>query len=140
MKNRLSFLLILTLFLVTRHVDSNAQWVVGFHDSSIPFISGGYEFKEKIKVEVRPSINMLFEFMMLEGIGTYDIMESDNYEFYGGVGGRIGESLYGLVVPVGINLYPFQDKSFGFHMEMAPILGEEFLLRGSWGIRYRFGE
>jgi hypothetical protein len=44
----------------------------------------------------------------------------------------------GLVVPLGINIYPLTTKQFGFHIELAPIIGESGVLRGSWGIRYRF--
>jgi len=56
---------------------------------------------------------------------------------YAGLGGRI-RILEGIVVPVSLNIYPFENKSFGFQIELAPILRESSLLRGSWGIRYRF--
>jgi hypothetical protein len=48
----------------------------------------------------------------------------------------------GLVIPVGLNIFPFETKSFGFHIELSPIIAfdDEALLRGSWGIRYRFLE
>ena len=42
-----------------------------------------------------------------------------------------------VVVPIGLNIYPFSSKAFGFQMELAPIIGDD-VLRGSWGIRYRF--
>jgi hypothetical protein len=42
------------------------------------------------------------------------------------------------VVPIGVNIYPFSNKNFGFHIELAPIIGWDDVLRGSWGIRYRF--
>ncbi len=44
----------------------------------------------------------------------------------------------GVVIPVGLNIYPFTNKKFGFHIEAAPVIGEDFILRDSWGIRYRF--
>lgn len=44
----------------------------------------------------------------------------------------------GIVIPVGLNIYPLPFKNFGFHMELAAIAGDGGILRGSWGIRYRF--
>jgi len=44
------------------------------------------------------------------------------------------------VIPVGLNIYPFENKSFGFQMEIAGLIGEVDILRGSTGIRYRFNK
>ena len=37
-----------------------------------------------------------------------------------------------------IYLVPLPTKDFGFQIELAPIIGELNILRGSLGIRYRF--
>jgi len=68
---------------------------------------------------------------------TYDIFNKDYYEFYAGLGGRI-TTFAGVVIPIGLNIYPFAVKNFGFHIELAPIIGDSAILRGSWGIRYKF--
>ena len=71
-------------------------------------------------------------------MGDDDIFNEENYEFYVGLGAKFN-SFDGLVIPVGLNIFPFSSKNFGFHIELSPIiLGDNELLRGSWGIRYRF--
>ncbi len=78
-----------------------------------------------------------FENISMEGIITYDFLNKDDYEFYAGLGIR-ANAFTGLVIPFGINIYPLATKKFGFHIELAPIIGDSDILRGSWGIRYRF--
>jgi hypothetical protein len=68
---------------------------------------------------------------------TYDLSKKQEYDFYAGIGARVN-GFSGIVVPLGLNVYPLSTKQFGFHIELTPIIGEESLLRGSWGIRYRF--
>jgi len=113
------------------------QFGVNFHQSNLPFAGINYEFAERFRPEVRIGTDNYFEDLSVEGIFTYDILNKDNYEFYGGLGAR-AEDFTGLVIPIGLNFYPFSTKNFGFHIELAPILGDENILRGSWGIRYRF--
>ena len=68
---------------------------------------------------------------------TYQFLNKEDYEFYGGLGFR-ASAFQGLVLPVGFNFFPFEKKKFGFHLELAPIVNDNPVLRGSWGIRYRF--
>jgi len=90
-----------------------------------------------LRTEARFGVDNYFEEMSLEGIVTYDLVKKVDYGLYGGVGGRVN-SLEGLVVPAGINIFPLNNKQFGFHLEAAALLGENSILRGSWGIRYQF--
>lgn len=96
-----------------------------------------YELEDRFRPEFRISADNYFEALSAEAILTYDIVNKSDFEFYAGLGYR-GYDFRGLTVPIGINVYPFEVKKFGFHIELTPILGEESLLRGSWGIRYRF--
>jgi hypothetical protein len=64
-------------------------------------------------------------------------LNKPDYELYAGLGYRFG-IFSGLVVPIGLNIYPFAKKNFGFHIEVAPILFDADILRGSLGIRYIF--
>ena len=116
-----------------------AQFGVSAHQSNIPFVGFNYEFAEHIRPELRIGTDNYFELVSIELEATYDILNKEDYEFYAGLGARF--NLYGgLVVPIGLNIFPFNKKSFGFHIELSPIItfGDESLLRGSWGIRYRF--
>ncbi len=68
---------------------------------------------------------------------TYDFANKEEYELYAGAGVRLN-GFTGLVIPLGLNIYPLPTKQFGFHIELAPIIGESSLWRGSWGITYKF--
>ena len=114
------------------------QFGINFHQSNLPFVGLNYEIKNKLRPELRVGTDNYFEETTLEAVITYDLAQKDEYEIYAGVGGRVN-SFEGLVIPIGVNVYPLSTKQFGFHIELAPILGEINVLRGSWGIRYQFG-
>ncbi|RDC62734.1 hypothetical protein [Adhaeribacter pallidiroseus] len=127
-------LVIVFLFTATT---SFAQFGVSFNQSSLPFVGLSYEVNNKFLPELRIGTDNYFDDTSLEVVVSYIFKRNETINAYAGVGGRI-QILEGLVVPVGLNIYPFEKKSFGFQMELAPILRESSLLRGSWGIRYRF--
>ncbi|MCU4177426.1 hypothetical protein [Carboxylicivirga sp. N1Y90] len=118
---------------------TNAQIGVDYHQSSIPFFGINYEINERFRPEFRIGTDVYFEEISIEGIVTYDIITNTDYEFYTGFGGRTGD-FEGFVFPVGLNFYPLAKKQFGFHVELTPIFGESNILRGSLGIRYKFGK
>lgn len=116
-----------------------AQFGISFHQSNLPFAGFNYEFKNRIRPEVRIGVDNYSEDLSLEGIVTYDFVEKEDYEFYAGLGVRTNGAFTGVVIPVGINIYPLPVKQFGFHIEFAPLIADgTSVLRGSWGIRYRF--
>ena len=116
-----------------------AQFGVSAHQSELPFIGFNYEFIERIRPELRIGTDTYFEDISVEIECSYDILNKEDYEFYAGAGLRF--NLFdGVVIPVGLNIYPFASKNFGFQIELSPIFAfdDDALLRGSWGIRYRF--
>lgn len=114
-----------------------AQFGVSFHQSNLPFVGVNYEIKNKLRPEIRVGTDNYFDALSIEGILTYDLSKKQEYDFYAGIGARVN-GFSGIVVPLGLNVYPLSTKQFGFHIELTPIIGEESLLRGCWGIRYRF--
>ena len=116
---------------------ANAQFSVSYHQSSLPFIGLGYEIKDRFLPELRISSDRYFEDIALEAVATYQFINRKDIEFYAGAGAR-GLDYTGLVFPIGFNIYPLWSKRFGFHIEVAPMISEVQILRGSWGIRYRF--
>jgi hypothetical protein len=110
---------------------------VGYHQSVLSFVGVNYEIKNRFKPELRISTNLFSEDISVEALALYDVINREDYEFYVGVGARspVDE---GIVIPVGLNIYPLPFKNFGFHIELAAIAGDGGILRGSWGIRYRF--
>ncbi len=127
----------LTVLLLLGANVSFGQLGISFHQSNIPFIGVNYEIKDRLITELRIGTDNYFESTSVEGALMYKILRKDDFDFYGGIGARMN-GFDGIVIPIGVNMYPFPTKKFGFHIEAAPIVGEDFVLRGSWGIRYRF--
>ncbi|PKD19597.1 hypothetical protein APR41_03045 [Salegentibacter salinarum] len=134
-KITLKCILVLSIFFIS--IKSFAQLGVSFHQSNLPFVGISYEINNKFLPELRIGADNYIEDTSLEFAVNYIFKRNEIVNIYAGVGGRIG-SLEGIVVPVGLNIYPFEKKNFGFQIELAPILRESSVLRGSGGIRYRF--
>lgn len=120
-----------------------SQISLAYHQSELSFIEVAYEINDRWVPSARIGTNLLFEDFVLELAGLYQFKEADVYEAYAGGGLRLGYGLSSddnvfLVLPVGLNIFPFERKGFGFQMELAPMFGGEAILRGSFGIRYRF--
>ena len=113
------------------------QFGVDFHMSNLPFFGLSYEIKDRVRPEIRIATDTYFNDFSIEGVVTYDILNKPDYEIYAGLGIRSND-FAGLVIPVGFNFYPFTEKKFGFLIELAPIIGESDILRGSLGFRYKF--
>ena len=122
-------------------ISASAQTTVSFHQSNLPFIGVNYQFGDRFIPEFRIGTDQFFENISMELAGNYILKNEERYEFYAGLGVRVG-SFEGIVVPVGLNIYPFEQRDFGFHIEGAPIIGfnDSSLFRGSFGIRYRFAK
>lgn len=121
------------------------QFGVNYNQSDLPFVGLSYELNDRIRPEIRFGTDSYFEQISFEGILTYDLVNENHYEFYGGLGVRtqpLNEKVISiapnLVIPIGLNIYPLPSKEFGFQIELAPIVGISNILRGSMGIRYRF--
>lgn len=138
MKKIIPLLGLLTILL---SYSTKAQLGVGIHQHNLPFVAFSYEIKDKWVPEIRFGTDNYFLDMGIEAVVNYNIKSTDEIDFYAGVGGRV-LLIDGVVIPVGVNIYPFQSKSFGFHMELAGLIpfDDSAILRGTWGIRYRFQE
>ena len=148
-------LLLGSLFVLFFTFQAQAQFRVGFHHvpSSVfgdayglnSFVGIGYQIGERFTPEFRIGTNLDLEDLASGELALlYTLKKKEDLEVYAGFApgynGWLGVSTYAL--PIGMNFYPFQTKNFGFHLELAPqIIGEAaVLIRGSWGIRYRFGQ
>ncbi|MCF2506319.1 hypothetical protein L0663_23190 [Dyadobacter sp. CY107] len=117
---------------------SFAQFGVSVHQSNLPFIGLNYELADRFVPELRLGIDTQLENMSVEAVATYQFINKQDVEVYVGLGGR-ANAIAGLVAPIGAHFFPFPAKNFGFHIELAPIISEgSTIVRGSWGIRYRF--
>ncbi|WP_439882763.1 hypothetical protein ACSX1A_06240 [Pontibacter sp. MBLB2868] len=130
------YTVVIFLFISTA---SFAQFGVSFNQSNLPFAGLNYEINNRFLPELRIGTDNYFDDTSLELTLNYIFIRSETVNVYAGVGGRV-QILEGVVVPVGLNIYPFEEKKFGFQIELAGILRESSLLRGSWGIRYRFAK
>lgn len=118
------------------------QLGVNIHQSNLPFAGVNYEFFDNLRPELRIGIDQYLDNVSFEGAVMYDILNKEDYEWYAGAGVYIMNDFDNnleLSIPVGFNFYPFANKNFGFHLELAPLIAGNYdKLRGSWGIRYRF--
>ncbi|WP_425636718.1 hypothetical protein ACPUEN_15025 [Algoriphagus yeomjeoni] len=133
--------LVLIAFFGLFSLSAFSQTTITFHQSNLPFLGVNYQFGERFIPEFRIGTDTYFENLSAELAANYIFKKTDRFEFYGGAGLRVG-SFDGIVVPVGLNIYPFEQKDFGFHIEGAPIVGfnDGSLFRGSFGLRYRFSK
>lgn len=116
-----------------------AQFGASIHQSNLPFAGINYEIKDRFIPELRIGTDNYFDATGLELTLCYIFKRDELVNVYAGLGARIN-IFEGAVVPTGMNIYPFEKKNFGFQMELACLLGEGALVRGSWGLRYRFKE
>ncbi len=135
-KTTFRFIVVLSIFFISNN--SFAQLGVSFNQSNLPFVGISYEINNRFIPELRIGTDNYIADTSLELAVNYIFKRTEMVNIYVGLGGRLGD-FEGLVVPIGLNIYPFEKKNFGFQMELTPILRESSLLRGSWGIRYRFG-
>ena len=136
MKAFLSLTVCILLFCST----AQAQLGLSYHQSNLPFAGVSYGIGERFLPEFRVGTDNFFEDTSLELVVNYVFVKQESIQAYAGLGLR-AQILEGPLLPLGVNIYPFERKDFGFHMELAGLFGDGeggALLRGSWGIRYRF--
>jgi hypothetical protein len=130
-----------TLFFLSLPISVFAQFGVGYYQGGLPFVALSYGFKSGLRPEARFGSDNYLNNLGIEGVLNYNIIKNDNLEFYAGLGAR-ANVFPGMVIPIGVNFYPLPQKQFGLHIEVAPIFSTESggkdILRGSWGIHYRF--
>ena len=126
-------------FLCIGLLSAKAQLSVAYHQSDLPFLGIGYTIADRWTPEIRLGSNQYIDLMSVEGILTYQYLQKEDYGLYAGLGVYYNQYEGGesLSIPLGLLIYPFENKAFGFHIEAAPLIGLE-VFRGSWGIRYRF--
>lgn len=128
----------LLLFLLLSSAAS-AQIGVSYHQSGLPFVGVNYPLGERFITELRVGVDTYIEGAGVELMGGYFLRKDPSMEAYVGLGARFNV-FDGVILPIGLHVYPFEQKRFGFHMELAGIYAIEdgTILRGSGGIRYRF--
>ncbi|MFK8056318.1 MAG: hypothetical protein AB8F78_09395 [Saprospiraceae bacterium] len=122
---------------------AHAQLGVAFYQSDLQFIGINYEYKDRYRAELSIGVDQNIENVPFMLDVTYDILNKDHYEIYAGAGIILfnNETEGKLTIALGINIFPFENRQFGFHIEALPVfINEDSLLLGSWGIRYKFGK
>jgi hypothetical protein len=113
-----------------------SQWGVEFLASNLPQLTVNYEIKERIRPSVSVGTDTYFDEMSVELAATYDILDRSDFEVYIGAGARLN-NFAGFIIPAGVNVYPFSTDRVGFKIEVAPIIGDDAILRGGAGLRIR---
>jgi len=120
-------------------LSAHAQFNVAYHQSGLPFASVSYDFG-RFHPDLRVGTDAFLSNLNPELTLNYKFVNKEDYYVYGGIGARTND-LAGAVVPVGLVVFPFAKKHLGFHTELA-VIGiseDDAVLRGSWGIKFRFG-
>lgn len=128
----------MVIFLLFASTTLYGQLGVSYHQSSLPFVGINYEIKERFMPELRISTDSWLYDVTIGGVLTYQIINKSDFEFYGGLGIRANSYGGFFEFPIGLHIFPLTNKQFGFHIELAPLIETDVILRGSWGIRYRF--
>jgi len=110
-KMTLNFIVILSIFFISNN--SFAQIGVSFNQSNLPSAGISYEINNRFLPELRIGTDNYFEDTTLELAINYIFKKNETVNVYAGLGGRVG-FFEGLVVPIGLNIYPFEEKNFGF--------------------------
>lgn len=142
------------LFALIIKTESKAQLGTTFYQSP-NIVNAGlmYEFGKFVRPEIRIGITSgSLSNNVLELLVNFDIVDKADYEFYAGAGlvmdgfnqsrvTAINDGLIALSVPVGFNIYPFENKQLGLNIDLSTIIsGEEFGFLPRWGIRYKFSK
>jgi len=119
---------------------SKAQLMLSYHqylDDNLVGIS--YELNH-LRPEFRFGVNRILEEIALEFNLNYILISNEKYNFYSGVGYNNDLGINSFVIPIGLNIYPFELKEFGFLIEIKPTFSDDVYssLRGSIGIQYTF--
>lgn len=128
---------LLTTLLLVASVYSYGQLGISYHQSNLSFAGVNYQLGERFLPEFRMGANVLLDNFAPELVINYQFVKKEDYQVYAGLGGRI-QIDEGIVLPLGVNIYPFENKQFGFQTELATVFSDNQIFRGSWGIRYHF--
>ena len=115
-----------------------AQFTVNYNLPSL--IGFNYEFNAGFIPEVRIGTNTPIDVSNIEALLNYGFIKKPEYTFYAGIGLDYNKNQSSGLIPIGVNIYPFEKKAFGFQMETGPELSFDGVFRiiGRAGIRYRF--
>ncbi len=128
-----------TCFLLLGLITAKAQLGVSYHQSNLPFVGLNYTFANRLMPELRLGTDRYLEDVSVEGVLTYQYLQQEDFSLYAGLGFYFN-NFGGASIPLGLLIFPLENKNFGFHIEATPLIGEGVnIFRGSWGIRYRFG-
>ena len=144
---QIKLLLVCLLFLSIPQI-LEAQYNIGvsYHQSQNTRVGGFLEIRNKVLFDFRILDFTRIEDTTVEMLGSFKITTAPDHEIYLGIGYGLSpySDLTGVIGAIGINIYPFEQKKLGFHIEVNPIFPEEpeifGITRASWGIRYRFKE
>jgi hypothetical protein len=124
---------------------SKAQLGATFNQSTyLSSVGVMYEFNDRIRPELRLGLNenfVWFESNTAEFAINYDIINKVDYEFYSGIAFLYADNMgQGLMIPLGLNIYPFENKQFGFNIEGATLFDGMITFIPRWGFRYKFNK
>jgi len=115
----------------------NNSLKVGYSISEYDYLSISKNIR-KVNTELRFFVNDLNRYRPgFAFIPTFSFLAAEDYEFYAGLGFQFESFLLDdVLLPIGINLHPFENKKVGIQMEFTPSMVDIRDLYGSFGFRY----
>lgn len=125
-------------FFLIMPLSAIAQFGINLPVIGMPAIGLNYEIKDAWRPDIRISSDIdaktINTFLLL----TYDFINYDNHEAYLGMGLR-STNVLGAAILGGVNLYPFNNKRFGFNIDQMIVFGERSVdINSSLGLRFKF--
>ncbi len=134
---------LLIVFAVGCGYYSMAQVGVSYQFSELhPNISVSYGAKNQWWGELRLSADVDLSNFSPEALGLYNFIKKESADFYGGVGLKVN-LIPGPMAVTGLNIYPFENRQFGFLAELGFMYNtdnDNGILRGLGGFRYIFNK
>jgi hypothetical protein len=133
--------LIIILSLVITYSSGYSQVSTSFYvNESNSKIAIGYQFNDKLWSDLRIYSGTTIDNFTPEIVLNYNFLRKENYETYFGAG-AILNNIYGIVIPIGIAIKPFENlKNLSINIEFNPLYEidlDDVFFRGFIGIRYK---
>jgi hypothetical protein len=106
----LSKIIILTSFFLLLFNSSKAQLGISCHQYLESNLVGVNYEMNKFRPEFRFGVNRILKEITVEFDLNYQFIKKENFTFYSGLGYNRDLEINSLVVPIGLNIYPFEVK------------------------------
>ncbi len=96
-----------------------------------------YKFNNKYRIELEV-FEQEIDLSNLKPMFKVELLKKDDFDGYMGLGLAGLDPVDVITIPIGIDFYPFEKKSFSVVIELENQIGNDYHPIGNLGFRYRF--